>query len=42
MKDFLFAKPAKIKGFLINLFYVSGRLHHTIQGETMNETKGMS
>jgi hypothetical protein len=42
MKDFLSADPAEIRGFLINLFYVGGRLHHTFQGETVNKTKGVS
>jgi hypothetical protein len=30
MKDFLFAGPAEMNGFLVNFFDVSGRLHHTL------------
>jgi len=29
IKDFLFTGPAEIGGFLVNLFYVSGSIHHT-------------
>jgi hypothetical protein len=41
MKDFLFTRPAEIKGFLINLLYVSGGFHYTIQVKTVNETEGV-
>jgi len=30
MKYFLFTHPTEIRGFLVNLFNVSGRLHHAI------------
>jgi hypothetical protein len=41
-KDFLFAGSAETNRFLVDLFHVGGGLHHALQGEAVNQAKGVS